>query len=284
MSTYYEYLHLPTTLPPGVPLYFGAERCLPPLLRAGRASSSKVELSWTISGTPEVDPHVQWFELAVEAYDFSSEEEVRIQESFGGIIGGGGAGGQAAETGGIATSSSAVNQTPGEGPVDETKAVPGFINWDFGVSSSKKGYADARQDLSLLEERALAGRGLRLGGASGVVEGGGRIPPFQGAVPGTGDAPVRRLELFRVTEEIKGSDRSFVLRNLRPSRVHFVRLRGGTSRWTTDWSNEIKFKTGVRTGEESMSPVRFRDKPVKMLVGSERRIGRTYVLSCECFV
>lgn len=55
------------------PLYFGQSRCDRPLLRHAlgrRAHSTKLDISWRIWGTPEIDPTVEFFELSVESYQF----------------------------------------------------------------------------------------------------------------------------------------------------------------------------------------------------------------------
>mmetsp|Transcript_18826 Transcript_18826/g.47066 ORF Transcript_18826/g.47066 Transcript_18826/m.47066 type:complete len:185 (-) Transcript_18826:957-1511(-) len=49
----------------GVPLYYGPEKCAAPLLRAGKSGSHNIEVKFFIQGTPEIDPHVEKFEIQV---------------------------------------------------------------------------------------------------------------------------------------------------------------------------------------------------------------------------
>ncbi|CAD7939441.1 unnamed protein product [Amoebophrya sp. A25] len=230
----------------GVPLYYGAEKCAAPELRFGKVTKDSIQVKFFIKGTPEIDPHVERFEVVVEAFDFASPAVTNMHEHFG---------------------------DPDQ---------PKFINWDYNVSSAKlspKQTANFPEPLgssspsSGSASKAAAG-GVQGGASSssggragGVQRQGGttsptassssKYPPLTWAeLSGSGGKigepprdetgpeyvlPPRKVVFS--SSDIKGTDRSCTIANLRPSRVHFVRIRGCTKKWVTDWSSELKAKT-----------------------------------------
>ncbi|CAD7963079.1 unnamed protein product [Amoebophrya sp. A120] len=206
----------------GVPLYYGAERCAAPLLRVGRVTSTSAEVKFHIVGTPEVDPHVERFVMEVYAYDFS-ETDPQLDEP-------------------------------------EPSAVPpkpGFVDWEFGISSTKRRSAASPSAKTNKTRTGSSNSASTSSSTSGINHRGTtniRSPQTGNSKKGEMSTnpfsllakdPRLRKQLVFETEEIKGTDRSFVLTDLRPSRVHFARVRGRTKRWETEWSEEIKLTTLV---------------------------------------
>mmetsp|Transcript_18827 Transcript_18827/g.47069 ORF Transcript_18827/g.47069 Transcript_18827/m.47069 type:complete len:296 (-) Transcript_18827:498-1385(-) len=191
----------------GVPLYYGPEKCAAPLLRAGKSGSHNIEVKFFIQGTPEIDPHVEKFEIQVFAFDFTSSPSA---------------------------SSSAANANP---TVQGQQNRPAFVNWELDVSDTVKKKCDVFTPTASAANQS-GGRGK---GTSS------RSPDKQKNLQDSGSPvevdPNKMKHLIFTKDDIKGTDRSYVIEELRSSRVHFVRMRGCTKRWQTDWSEELKMTT-----------------------------------------
>ena len=114
---------------------------------------------------------------------------------------------------------------------------PAFVNWELDVSDTVKKKCDVFTPTASAANQS-GGRGK---GTSS------RSPNKQKNLQDSGSPvevdPNKMKHLIFTKDDIKGTDRSYVIEELRSSRVHFVRMRGCTKRWQTDWSEELKMTT-----------------------------------------